>query len=362
MPSVSKAKQGVPSEDKQLMAMMEQNNTILAELSASIRQLRKPTIEPKVRFASQNDTNQTSVAALARPHEKSDIQELKELLLDKIQSLDRHFDAHIRGLARRNQGQREEIPRQRTRGGQPLCFTYGRRGHFQASCPDRRNNVSRGPLPHQNRSQGVNYPPNYNYNQPRDNYRTYQQQNRRDQPLAALEEEYCDEHFVAELEQNARDEQSFRPRSRSQPQSVTDEPQTNVEILSKDSVFFCKQKPEVAEHLHIKGLTPSVPSLSPKNQDRSGTQGHQNGTTIRAPPSVQSPTAEITQEHSSTSVDAQAELKSFLASVLDLFKQLQDENTQRSTEDSRTQAQPVSAQLTPEPAEFTQLPKVTLLC
>ena len=81
MPSVSKAKQGVASEDKQLMAMMEQNNAILAELSASIRQLRKPTIEPKVRFALQNDTNQTSVAALARPHEKSDIQELKELLL-----------------------------------------------------------------------------------------------------------------------------------------------------------------------------------------------------------------------------------------------------------------------------------------
>ena len=147
MPSVSKAKQGVPSEDKQLMAMMEQNNAILAELSASIRQLRKPTIEPKVRFASQNDTNQTSVDALARPHEKSDIQELKELLLDKIQSLDRQFDARIR-----NQGQREEIPRQRTRGGQSLCFTYGRRAHFQASCPDRRNNASRGPLPQQNRS------------------------------------------------------------------------------------------------------------------------------------------------------------------------------------------------------------------
>ena len=92
LPSVSKAKQDVPSEDKQLMAMMEQNNAILAELSASISQLRKPASEPKVRFVSQNDTNQSSVAALARPHEKSDIQELKELLLDKIQSLDRHFE------------------------------------------------------------------------------------------------------------------------------------------------------------------------------------------------------------------------------------------------------------------------------
>ena len=111
LPSVSKAKQGFPSEDKQLMAMMEQNNAILAELSDSISQLRKPTSEPKVRFASQNDTNQTSVAAPARPQEKSDIQELKELLLDNIQSLDRHFDARIRGLARRNQDQHEEIPR-----------------------------------------------------------------------------------------------------------------------------------------------------------------------------------------------------------------------------------------------------------
>ena len=79
LPSVSKAKQGFPSEGKQLMAMMEQNNAILAELSDSISQLRKPTSEPKVRFASQNDTNQTSVATLARPRDKSDIQELKEL-------------------------------------------------------------------------------------------------------------------------------------------------------------------------------------------------------------------------------------------------------------------------------------------
>ena len=138
LPSVSKAKQGVPSEHKQLMAMMEQNNAILAELSASISELRKPTIEPKVRFVSQNNTNQTSVAALARPHEKSDIQELKELLLGTIQS-HRYFDARIRGLARRNQDQREEIPRQRTREGQPRCFTCGQTGHFAINYPERRD-------------------------------------------------------------------------------------------------------------------------------------------------------------------------------------------------------------------------------
>ena len=136
LPSVSKAKQGFPSEDKQLMAMMEQNNAILAELSDSMSQLRKPTSEPKVRFASQNDTNQTSVAAPARPQEKSDIQELKELLLDNIQSLDRHFDARIRGLARRNQDQREEIPRQRTREGQPRCFTVDKLAILQSTAPN----------------------------------------------------------------------------------------------------------------------------------------------------------------------------------------------------------------------------------
>ena len=136
LPSVSKAKQGFPSEDKQLMAMMEQNNAILAELSDSISQLRKPTSEPKVRFASQNDTNQTSVAAPARPQEKSDIQELKELLLDNIQSLDRHFDARIRGLARRNQDQHEEIPRQRTREGQPRCFIVDKLAILQSTAPN----------------------------------------------------------------------------------------------------------------------------------------------------------------------------------------------------------------------------------
>ena len=67
---------------------------------------------------------------------KSDIQELKELLLDKIQSLDRHFDASIRGLARRNESQRVEITLPRTREGQPRCFTCGQTGHLANNCPE----------------------------------------------------------------------------------------------------------------------------------------------------------------------------------------------------------------------------------
>ena len=166
-----------------------------------ISQLRKPTSEPKVRFTSQNDTNQTSVAALARPHEKSDIQELKELLLDKNQSLDRRFDARIRGLARRNQGQREEIPRQRTREWQPCCFTCGRTGHFAINFPERRD-PSPQPFPQESYSaRRSNYQPYSSYNQQGHNYRNLPQQDRRILNLAALDEHLA-EGFFAELERN----------------------------------------------------------------------------------------------------------------------------------------------------------------
>ena len=59
--------------DKQLMDIMDHNNAILVELSASISQLRKQAIEPKVRFFPQNDTNQSSVAILVKPHEECEI-------------------------------------------------------------------------------------------------------------------------------------------------------------------------------------------------------------------------------------------------------------------------------------------------
>ena len=222
------------------MAMMEQNNAILAELSASISQLRKPTSEPKVRFVSQNDTNQSSVGALARPHEKSDIQELKALFMDKIQSLDRHFDARIRGLARRNEGQREEIPRQRTRDGQPLFFTCGPTGHLAINCPEC-GEPSPQLLPQESfPARRPNYQPQYSYNKPRDNYRNSPQQHRRDLNLEALDEHSSYEDFIAELERNTT----------SQVSNDSQEPfhkngkimqNASVNIISSEAVMFSKQ-------------------------------------------------------------------------------------------------------------------------
>ena len=117
------------TDDKKLLTVIEQNNALLANLSTALAgKPSEPLENCRVKFASQNNGSAT-VAALANSQNeqvfigKSDFQELKDLLLDKIDSQNRHFDARIRGLARRSQGQHEEIPRQRTRVGQPRCFT-----------------------------------------------------------------------------------------------------------------------------------------------------------------------------------------------------------------------------------------------
>ena len=209
----STARQDALPGDKKLLGVIKQNKAVLADFSASLSRLEKPSTAQKVRFALPTNNSQPSVAALANSHGgKSEIEELKELLLEKIEWQNRQFDVCIRGLVRRNPGQRDEMPRQRTRDGQPLCFTCGRRGHFQASCPDRRNNAPRAQLPQQNRSPGSNYSNNNHNNLPRDNYRNFQQQGRRDQPLAALDEDLYDEDFVAPIRQYGEEHPCY-PRS-----------------------------------------------------------------------------------------------------------------------------------------------------
>lgn len=105
-------------------------------------------------------------------------------------------------MSRQNQGQRDAIPRQRTRKGQPRCFTCGRTGHL-AIIGSKRKEASPQPLPQKsNPTRRSYYQPHFSYNQPRDDYRNSPQQHRRDLNLTVLDEHLSNEDFVAELERN----------------------------------------------------------------------------------------------------------------------------------------------------------------
>ena len=106
------------TDDKKLLTVTEQNNAPLANLSTALGKQGETKEPPRVKFTHQSNAT-TALAALNNEAfvGKSEFQELKNLLLENLDSQNRHFDARIRGLARRNQGQREELPRQRTRDG-----------------------------------------------------------------------------------------------------------------------------------------------------------------------------------------------------------------------------------------------------
>ena len=283
----------------------------------------EPLENCRVKFASQNNGSAT-VAALANSQNeqvfigKSDFQELKDLLLDKIDSQNRHFDARIRGLARRSQGQREEIPRQRTRVGQPRCFTCGQTGHLAINCPERRD-PSPQPFPQESYpARRSNYQPYSSYNQQRHDYRNLPPQNRRELNLAALDEHLANEGFVAELERNTSNRVSTDSQEPLHKKGKIMQ-NTSVNIYSSEAVMFSKQKSRNSENLHRR-LTPRCPPPF------SG-KGKQTFQYVKPPAKRETqphlghlPEPARTPENNVENI--QEEIKSYLSSALQLFGQL----------------------------------------
>ena len=204
-PSASLIPTNTTADSRKLIG---QNNAALAKIEALSEKLGIFPATRTTNIAAIDDYTSVDQRNLLETVEK-----MEDKLINLIQDLDRRVDARITGLARRQQATRSDPPRERTRDGRPVCFTCGRVGHLQTSCPERRNVASRVTPQQPQQSPRPNYSLNPNYNQPRDNYRNYSQTNRREQRLAVLDDDLSDEEFVGHLAPSNPEQMYFARRS-----------------------------------------------------------------------------------------------------------------------------------------------------
>ena len=258
-----------PSNDVNLEKMVQSLLLQNAELTTSLGKLNNPA-GPTVKAPSTRNVvsldGPPAVAVLNDSLQgnggnsdalRNEIRRLGEM----FQKLSREMDARFRGIARRTQAPRVEQTRERTRDGRPTCFTCGRTGHLQISCPERRNPGYRSQIQPQQGTQRPNYSENPRYNQPRENYQSFPQQNRRDQRLAVLDEDWYDDEFVAQFRQG-RSEQAYSDFNPEHRRASIE--QENVEILSNDTVMFSSQRSQNGVNLR-QDLTPPRPRMLPSN-------------------------------------------------------------------------------------------------
>ena len=225
-----------PSNDANLEKLVKSLVLQNAELTASLDKLNSSTA-PTVKAPSpMNVSSLDGPPAVAVFNEslrgnvgtdtlRNEIRKLGEM----FQKLSREIDARFRGIVRRIKTPRAEQTRERTRDGGPTCFSCGRIGHLQASCPERRNLGYRTQIQPQQRTERPSYSENPRYNQ----------QNRRDQGVAALDENWSDDELFAPFRQS-RSEQAYSHSDPEHRRASTQ--QKNVEILSNDTVMFSRQQ------------------------------------------------------------------------------------------------------------------------
>ncbi|KAL9960522.1 hypothetical protein ACROYT_G033994 [Oculina patagonica] len=323
--------------DKNLLSKLD---ALVKSMSTNVAYLDNQPAVAALNDAFQGNTGNSSTMRNGREY-----RHLEEM----IQKLAREMDARIRGLARRTNAPRVQQTRERTRDGRPTCFSCGQIGHFPSSCPERRNPSHRSQNQPQQRSQGPSYSGSPGYNQPRDNYRSFPSQNRRDQRLAVLDEGWYDEDFVAQFTQSPFEHASSETDLEQQQAS---EPQENVELRSNGTVVFSKQRPQNAMNLH-KGSTLQQSLTSPSTYAAIRSQSLSAQSEVKQPPlpgifcfssgsaNNQVPPDTISADQTPANVNTNSLLESILHAIQDLNSNqtqspsLKDSPTQAITDDGK---------------------------
>ena len=124
------------SQQQSLQAQMETLTKKLAELSPAATKSNKVAAYSEPQRDYQDKFDPTEMMKR--------IERMESHLLNQITSLDRRVDARFNGFAQRRQETRGH--QERSRDGRPVCFSCGMSGHYQNSCPQRRNR-ERQPAP-----------------------------------------------------------------------------------------------------------------------------------------------------------------------------------------------------------------------